>query len=105
MCVQVKQLSAGVLAALGAPDILINVAGTLSAGPVTAAYYEGWDRMIDANIRGHLHILGEFLPGMKQRGTGHIVNITGAGEKTAAPGFAVYCATKHFWTGMSAAMR
>ena len=98
-------MSAEVMAAVGIPDILVNNAGVAVSGIVLDADYESWDKMIDVNIRSHLYLLGEFLPGMKERGTGHIFNITSAAEKDA-PGFmGVFCGTKHFWTGMSAALR
>ena len=70
-----------------------------------ASAWSGWDKMIDVNIRSHLYILGEFLPGMKERGTGHVVNITSDSEKEPFQNLAVYCGTKHFWTGFSAALR
>jgi len=102
---QVKKLSSDVLAAVGVPDILVNNAGVSVAGPVLAADYDSWDKMIDVNIRSHLYVLGEFLPGMKERGTGHVVNITSVAEKDGIAMLGVYCGTKHFWTGMSAALR
>jgi len=102
---QVKKLSSGVVAAIGAPDILINNAGVAIASQHTVeADYDGWDKMIDVNIRSHLYMLGEFLPGMKERGSGHVVNITSEAEKEPW-GIGVYCGTKHFWTGMSDALR
>ena len=86
-------------------DILVNNAGVCTMGAVVEANYDSWDKMIDVNIRSHLHLLGEFLPGMKERGTGHVVNITSVAEMDPAPILAVYCGTKHFWTGFSAALR
>ena len=90
---------------MGVPDILVNNAGALEPGFVVDADYDGWDKMIDVNIRSHLYVLGEFLPGMKERGTGHVVNITSDSEKEPFQNLAVYCGTKHFWTGFSAALR
>ena len=93
------------LAALGVPDFLVNNAGVSKIGTVVEADFAAWDKMIDVNIRSHLYLLGQFLPGMKERGTGHVVNITSAAEKLPVPCMAVYSGTKQFWTGMSAAMR
>ena len=98
-------MAADVVAELGVPDILVNNAGVDKIGPIFDADYDGWDQMIDVNIRSHLLLLGEFLPGMKERGTGHVVNITSELEKKVYPGMAVYCGTKHFWTGASEAIR
>ena len=102
---QVKKLSSDVISSLGVPDILVNNAGSLAPGFVVDADYDSWDKMVDVNIRSHLYILGEFLPGMKERGSGHVVNVTSEGERKAAACAAVYCGTKLFWTGMSEAMR
>ena len=93
------------MAAVGVPDILVNNAGVAVSGIVLDADYESWDKMINVNIRSHLYILGEFLPAMKERGTGHVVNITSVCELDGIPLMSVYCGTKHFWTGMSAALR
>jgi len=102
---QVQQMSAGVLSSCGVPDVLVNNAGMSVEGNIEAADYEAWDKMIDLNIRSHLYVLGEFVPGMKKRGTGHIVNMTSNSEKVAFAGYGVYCGTKHFWTGLSGALR
>jgi serine 3-dehydrogenase len=102
---QVKKLSSQVLAAEGVPDFLINNVGAGHSGYTVDAEYDKWDQMIDVNIRGQLHILGQFLPGMKNRGTGHVINMSATWQKEGIPGVGVFCGTKHFWGGMSEAMR
>ena len=44
-------------------------------------------------------LCSEFLPDMRRRRKGHVVNITSVMERDAVKGFAVYAGTKHFWTG------
>jgi len=102
---QVKQMCSGVLAALGVPDILVNGAGMSKKGNIEDADYESWDKIIDLNIKSHLYVLGQFVPGMKERGTGHIVNITSRSELDPCGGYGVYCGTKSFWTGLSGSLR
>jgi len=76
-------------------DILVNNAGKARG---LAKIYEDdpdhWDEMIDTNVKGLLHVSRAFIPGMVQRGRGHVVNIgSTAGHWTYANG-AVYCASK-----------
>ena len=48
---------------------------------------------------GNVILFSEFLPDMRRRRKGHVVNITSVMERDAVKGFAVYAGTKHFWTG------
>jgi 3-hydroxy acid dehydrogenase/malonic semialdehyde reductase len=76
-------------------DILINNAG-LSRG--LDKLYEGklqdWDEMIDTNIKGLLYVTRAVVPGMVERGRGHIVNLGSTAGRMTYPNGAVYCATK-----------
>ena len=55
---------------------------------------EDWDEMIDTNVKGLLYVTRAVVPGMVERGAGHVVNLgSTAGEMTYPKG-AVYCATK-----------
>lgn len=76
-------------------DILVNNAG-LSRGlnKVYEQDPEDWQEMIDTNILGLLHVTRAIVPGMVERGRGHVINIGSvAGHMTYANG-AVYCASK-----------
>ena len=76
-------------------DILINNAGnahgleTLIDGNV-----EDWDAMIDGNVKGLLYVSKMIIPGMKQRNSGHIVNISSVAAKQTYINGVVYCASK-----------
>jgi NADP-dependent 3-hydroxy acid dehydrogenase YdfG len=76
-------------------DVLVNNAG-LSRG-MTKVYEddpENWEEMIDTNIKGLLYVTRAVVPGMVERGRGHVINMgSTAGYITYANG-AVYCATK-----------
>ncbi|HTF67992.1 MAG TPA: SDR family NAD(P)-dependent oxidoreductase, partial [Edaphobacter sp.] len=55
---------------------------------------ENWEEMIDTNIKGLLYVTRAVVPGMVERGRGHVINMgSTAGYITYANG-AVYCATK-----------
>ncbi len=76
-------------------DVLINNAG-LSRG--LDKLYEGktedWDEMIDTNVKGLLYVTRAVVPGMVERGSGHVVNLGSTAGEITYPKGAVYCATK-----------
>jgi NADP-dependent 3-hydroxy acid dehydrogenase YdfG len=78
-----------------AVDILFNNAG-LSRGltKLQDDDPQNWEEMIDTNVKGLLYVTRTLLPGMLERGRGHVINMgSTAGHQTYANG-AVYCATK-----------
>ncbi len=76
-------------------EVLVNNAG-LSRG-LTKVYEDdphNWDEMIDTNVKALLHVTQTVVPGMIERGRGHVISLgSTAGYQTYAGG-AVYCATK-----------
>ncbi len=80
---------------LGETTVLVNNAG-LAAGTdkMQDADPADWDRMIDTNISGLLHLTRNFLPSMIAKGEGHIVNLGSVAGRQVYPGGGVYCATK-----------
>ena len=76
-------------------DILINNAGlAVGKDPVDQAEFDDWDRMIDTNIKGLLTMTRLIVPGMKERNSGHVINIGSIAGHEAYAGGVVYCATK-----------
>ena len=76
-------------------DILVNNAGLAAGrGPIQTDDPDDWDRMLDTNVRGLLNVSGCVLPGMVERGSGHVINIGSNAGREVYPGGAVYCATK-----------
>lgn len=92
-----RDACAGFLDSLNSPvEILINNAG-LAKG-VDAVYdasFDDWDTMIDTNIKGLLTMTRLITPSMKQRNSGHVINIGSIAGHEAYSGGSVYCATKH----------
>ncbi len=91
----VKQAIASMPAAWQAIDILINNAG-LSRGldKLHEGKLQDWEEMIDTNVKGLLYVTRAVVPGMVERGRGHIVNIGSTAGHMTYPNGAVYCATK-----------
>jgi len=76
-------------------DILVNNAG-LSRGlaKLQEDDPDNWEEMIDTNIKGLLYVTRSIVPGMLERGRGHVISLgSTAGHQTYANG-AVYCASK-----------
>jgi len=76
-------------------DILVNNAG-LSRGldKLYAGNIDDWEEMIDTNVKGLLYVTRAVVPGMVERGRGHILNLGSTAGELTYPGGAVYCATK-----------
>jgi NADP-dependent 3-hydroxy acid dehydrogenase YdfG len=76
-------------------DVLVNNAG-LSRG--LEKLYQGniddWEEMIDTNVKGLLYVTRAVVPGMVERGRGHVINLGSIAGEMAYPNGAVYCATK-----------
>ncbi len=79
-----------------APDVLVNNAG-LARGiePLQAGSVDDWEEMIDTNVKGLLYVTRALLPGMVERGSGHVISIGSIAGHEVYPGGNVYCATKH----------
>lgn len=78
-------------------DVLVNNAGLAKGlGPAQDADLDDWDTMIDTNVTGLVHVTRAVLPGMVQRGRGHVINIGSTAASYPYPGGNVYGATKAF---------
>ena len=76
-------------------DVLVNNAGlALGLEKEYVGDFADWDTMIDTNIKALLSITRFVVPGMVNRGKGHIINIGSVAGDVAYPNGAVYCATK-----------
>jgi NADP-dependent 3-hydroxy acid dehydrogenase YdfG len=87
-------------------DVLVNNAGlAVGLNKIQDGDFEDWDRMIDTNVKGLLNVSRFVLPLMKERKTGHVINIGSIAGKETYPNGNVYCATKHAVDSLTKAMR
>jgi 3-hydroxy acid dehydrogenase/malonic semialdehyde reductase len=78
-------------------DVLVNNAGlALGLEPAHRASLDEWEEMIDTNNRGLVTVTRQLLPGMVERGRGHVVNVGSVAGTYPYPGGNVYGATKAF---------
>jgi NAD(P)-dependent dehydrogenase (short-subunit alcohol dehydrogenase family) len=89
-------LVAEVTATLGVPDVLINNAGRSIRRSVRNSYdrFHDYERTMALNYFGAVRLILGLLPGMRERGGGHIVNVSTMGLQTNTPRFSAYLASK-----------
>ena len=90
---------------LGPVDVLVNNAGIMPNGPFLELGEETDRLTIDVNVFGVLHGMRLVLPGMVERGRGHVVNVASLAGKFPVKGLAVYNASKYAVVGLTAAAR
>jgi len=78
-------------------DLLVNNAGlALGLNPAQDADLDDWDQMIDTNCKGLVYCTRAVLPGMVERGRGHVINLGSVAGSYPYPGGNVYGGTKAF---------
>ena len=92
-------------AELGPIDILVNNAGAEMASRYTDLDPTQIEAMVNLNLTAPLLLIRAVLPGMLDRGKGHIVNLSSGAGKVAQPFDAVYSATKFGLVGATHALR
>jgi len=87
-------------------SILVNNAG-LSRGlwKLHEGHHDGWEDMIDTNVKGLLYVSRAVIPGMVRRGRGHVINIGSIAGHEVYPGGNVYCASKFAVDAITKGMR
>jgi 3-oxoacyl-[acyl-carrier protein] reductase len=84
-----------------AVDLLVNNAGVGVLKPLLELSPEEWQRMMDVNLNALFHVSRAVLPGMVERGYGHVVIIGSIAGRSAFVGGAGYATTKHAVMGFA----
>jgi NAD(P)-dependent dehydrogenase (short-subunit alcohol dehydrogenase family) len=102
----VLELAAGIHAAHGSVDVVMNVAGVSTWGAIDRLTHEDWEQMIDVDLRGPISVLEAFVPPMIETGRGgHVVNVSSAAGLLGLPWHAAYSAAKFGLRGVSEVLR
>jgi NAD(P)-dependent dehydrogenase (short-subunit alcohol dehydrogenase family) len=80
---------------IGPVDVLINSAGIVGANkPLLDTTDEEWRRVLDVNVLGTVNTMRVFVPGMRDRGWGRVVNFASMAGKDGNPNLSIYSASK-----------
>jgi 3-oxoacyl-[acyl-carrier protein] reductase len=90
----VNQLVDQVIGQWGQIDLLVHAAGILVSGTILDTDEEGWDQVIDINLKGTYLVNRAVLRSMVERGSGSIVNVASDAGITGGRNIAAYCASK-----------
>jgi NAD(P)-dependent dehydrogenase (short-subunit alcohol dehydrogenase family) len=93
-----------VLERMGRVDVLVNNAGYGVVGALEEFDEAEVRRVFDANVLGVYRVTRALLPHLRERGSGHILNVSSMGGLVAGAGFGMYNATKFAIEGMSEAL-
>lgn len=100
----VKDLFRRACRAFGRVDVLVNNVGHWFTRPLPEMTLEEWSRVLNTKTRAAFLCVREALPGMIQRGEGHIVNVASGGAKNGAAHFTAFCASEFGLLGFTRAL-
>ncbi len=86
---------------IGPADVVVNNAGVGFFAPLDELTVTQFDQTLGVNVRGTFLVTRAFVPAMKSRGTGHIVNIASLAARSGFEGGTAYAASKHAVLGFS----
>ncbi|ACY17848.1 SDR family NAD(P)-dependent oxidoreductase [Haliangium ochraceum] len=90
----VDRLSEEATTWLGEVDFVANNAGVALSGPFSELSLDDWKWIVDINLWGVVHGCRSFLPAMKARGRGYVLNVASMAGLVSVPTLAPYNATK-----------
>jgi NAD(P)-dependent dehydrogenase (short-subunit alcohol dehydrogenase family) len=92
----IERVAAEIVDEHGGVDVLINNAGRSIRRAVARSYdrFHDYERTMQLNYFGALKLIMAFLPGMRERKSGHIINVSSIGVQTNTPRFSAYVASK-----------
>ncbi len=92
---------AAITQTVGPIDVLVNNAGYGHEGTLEESPLDDMRRQFDVNVFGAVAMIKAVLPAMRERRSGHIINITSMGGFITMPGIAYYCGSKFALEGIT----
>lgn len=89
----------------GTPDVLVNNAGVFPLATMHEMAVADFERVVAANLVAPFRLVRAFLPGMRARGSGHIVTIGSIADRVVFPENGAYAASKHGQRAMHEVLR
>lgn len=83
------------VAQYGKLDVIVNNAGVSQLSRIDELDIDGWEEMIDINLKGVLYGMAAAIPFFKQQQSGHIINIISTSGIKIVPMQGVYAGTKN----------
>ena len=102
---QCEALVAHVNSELGSLDVLVNNSGLAVPETVTEITGEGWDKVLETNLKGAMWLVRAALPLMTAAGFGDIVNVSSQAGKHGYADVPSYCASKWALLGFAESVR
>ena len=93
---------AAAAASIGPVDIVVNSAGVVGPNkPLWEIDPAEWARIFAVNVHGTFNVCRSFVPGMRDRGWGRIVNMASIAGKEGNPNMSAYSASKAAVIGLT----
>ena len=87
---------------VGPVDVLVNCAGIVGPNkPLLETAPDEWRRVFEVNVLGTVNTMRAFVPGMRDRGWGRVVNIASIAGKDGNPNLPIYSASKAAVIGLT----
>ena len=102
----VRALAADLTRDHGSMDVVMNIAGISTWGTVRSLEHSDWQRLVDVNLMGPIHVIEELVPPMiEARRGGHLVNVSSAAGIIGMPWHAASSASRFGLRGVSEVLR
>lgn len=102
---QTEALAAFVIERWGRVDVLVNNSGLAVPETIDRITDEGWDKVMETNLRGAMWLIRAVLPAMTAQDFGDVVNISSQAGKHGYADVPSYCASKFGLLGFSESLR
>jgi NAD(P)-dependent dehydrogenase (short-subunit alcohol dehydrogenase family) len=87
---------------VGPVDVLCNSAGIVGPNkPLVETTAEEWRRVLEVNVLGTVNTMRAFVPGMRERGWGRVINFASMAGKDGNPNLSIYSASKAAVIGLT----